>query len=166
MNGISSQGMVFIHAAPRALLPHLEWAIGRILGGHRGVSWQHLRDNLFHAELGWTGDEFTGSDLVSELLGWGSALFEITQDPSGLSDGLRWSYTPKLGLFQTQIDSAGNILVNEFQLKLALEESGSNAFELQRRMRLLLGAPWDEELENFRAAGELAPVIWLRSVAN
>jgi hypothetical protein len=93
-------------------------------------------------------------------MGWQSLRFEVT------SENYRWSFTPKLGLFQANTDDAGNILVNEFRLKAALENAGSNAIELQRQMRILIGQPWDEELEEFRKFGADAPIIWLRSVAN
>ena len=160
MNGISTQGMVFIHSAPRALLPHLEWTMGRILGGPISPRWVPIDVAQFRSEFHWQGDEFTGADLTSELMGWKSLRFEVT------TDRYRWSFTPRLGLFHSETDEAGNLLVNEFRMKLALETAGSNSLELQRQMRMLIGQPWDEELEIFRRQGADAPIIWLKSASN
>ena len=160
MNGISDQGMVFIHTAQRALLPHLEWAVGRILGGPINIQWRPVSSSQFRTEFHWSGDSMTATDLASELMGWKSIRFEVT------SASHRWSFTPKLGLFHSDTDAAGNLLISEFRLKSALENAGSNALEMQRQMRELIGQPWDDELEQFRAHGTDAPVVWLQSVAN
>ncbi|MEY4320777.1 MAG: hypothetical protein RLZZ471_718 [Actinomycetota bacterium] len=160
MNGISTQGMVFIHSAPRALLPHLEWTMGRILGGPVSPRWLPIGPAQFRTEFHWQGDDFAGTDLTSQLMGWKSIRFEVT------TDNYRWSFTPKLGLFHSETDAAGNLLVNEFRLKEALQTAGSNAIELQRQMRMLMGQPWDDELEQFRMQGADAPIIWLKSASN
>ena len=160
MNGVATQGMVFIHSAPRALLPHLEWTMGRILGGPIQPRWLPIGPSQFRTEFHWEGDERTGADLTAELMGWKSLRFEVT------NDRYRWSFTPALGLFQADTDDAGNILVNEFRMRTALEFAGSNAIELQRQMRMLMGQPWDEELEQFRIHGAEAPIIWLKSATN
>jgi len=160
MNGISAQGMGFIHSAPRALLPHLEWTIGRVFGYPIPLRWLAINRDQFRAEFHWQGNDQHGFELAGELMGWQTVRFEVTQQNH------RWSFTPKLGLFHSDTDDAGNILVNEFRMKTALESAGSNAIELQRQMRLLIGQPWDEELEPFRINGENAPIIWLRTVAN
>jgi hypothetical protein len=160
MNGISTQGMVFIHSAPRALLPHLEWTMGRILGGPVSPRWLPIGPAQFRTEFHWQGDVFAGTDLTSQLMGWKSIRFEVT------TDNYRWSFTPKLGLFHSETDAAGNLLVNEFRLKEALQTAGSNAIELQRQMRMLMGQPWDDELEQFRMQGADAPIIWLKSASN
>ena len=160
MNGISTQGMVFIHSAPRALLSHLEWTMGRIIGGPISPHWLPIGATQFRTEFHWQGDAQTGADLTAELMGWKSLRFEVTQD------NYRWSFTPTLGLFQANTDDAGNILVNEFRMNAALESAGSNAFELQRQMRILIGQPWDDELEIFRMRGAESPIVWLRSATN
>lgn len=160
MNGIATQGMVFIHSAPRALLSHLEWTMGRILGGPMNPRWLPVEGALFRTEFHWQGDAQTGADLTAELMGWKSLRFEVTQD------NYRWTFTPALGLFHANTDDAGNILINEFRMKSALETAGANAIELQRQMRLLMGQPWDDELEIFRTRGAESPIIWLRSAVN
>ena len=168
MNGISAQGMVIIHSAPRALLPHVEWAIGRLLGGPTAIKWtpQPLAQGGFRAEYHWQSSESFGSVLTSELMGWGALRFEITQDQTPGVEGWRWAFTPRLGLFQGQQASMGNVLVNEHRMRAILENNPKDAAAIERELRNAMGEPWDEELENFRLAGAEAPVIWLRSVSN
>jgi hypothetical protein len=173
MNGISAQsaraeGMVFIHSATSVLLPHIEWALGRLLGGPVGLQWtpQPLRPGHFRSELAWNSDPSFGSVASSELLGWGSIAFEIVQDEVAGSVGWRWSYTPSLGLFQGQIDSFGNVLVNEHKIMALAELAGSTNADLRTQLRLAVGEPWERELEPLRRAAEGSPVVWLKSVAN
>ena len=71
MIAIRTQGMVHIHSAPAALLPHVEWALGRLLGGPVGLQWtpQPLKPTQFRAETAWQSDPSFGAVLSSELLG-------------------------------------------------------------------------------------------------
>jgi hypothetical protein len=104
--------------------------------------------------------------LSSELLGWGSICFEIVQDEGDGQPGWRWAYTPTLGLFQSQIDAFGNVLVSEHRLMAIAENLGSSASDLTAQLRLAIGAPWDVELEQLRSASEDRSVIWLKTAAN
>lgn len=164
----SAQGTIFVHSAPRAVTPHIEWSIGRALGEPIHIEWREqpaLPDSL-RGEVFWRGRSGSGADIASALVGWQTIRFEITEEPGVGLEGYRWSYTPTLGMFSSQVDWAGNLLVNEFKLRSAIESAGSNALELQREMRRLLGQSWDDELEVFRRAGADAPVIWLQRLAN
>lgn len=167
MTQLTAQGMVFIHSAPAAVVPHVEWSIGRALGEGISVSWidQPVQPGSKRGELFWRGVPGTGADIASALVGWQTIRFEITEEPEAGAEGYRWSYTPTLGMFSSQIDWAGNLLVNEFRLKSIMESAGSNGLELQREMRKLLGQPWDDELEVFRRAGMDSPVIWLQQIS-
>lgn len=173
MNGISThaapaQGMVFIHSAPAALMPHIEWALGRHLGGPVGLQWaaQPAKSSHFRTEHAWVAKPSFGAMLASELLGWGSISFEIIQDQAQGHPGWRWAFTPSLGLFQGQIDAMGNTLVNEHRLTALADFDVENLAELRNQMRLAIGEPWDRELEELRYASAESPVVWLRSVAN
>lgn len=167
MNGISTQGMVYIHSAPRALLPHVEWALGRLLGGPIGLDWQpqNQAPGQFRAETNFNADPVFGALASSELLGWGSLRFEIIQDAANEADGWRWAFTPSLGLFQGQLDSLGNLLVNEHRVH-SIFDSATDLIEAKQLMAKALGEPWDVELEPFRFAHDEASVVWLKSVSN
>jgi hypothetical protein len=165
MTGISAQGSVLIHSAPASLQPHVEWAIGRLLGGPAGLTWtaQPALSGTFRTELAFDSSVSFGAVLASELLGWGALRFEIIQHESFGVAGWRWAYTPSLGLFQGQIDALGNTLVTEHRLNSILDESNGAGADLKAQLRLAMGHPWDLELERYREAGELAPVVYLRA---
>lgn len=167
MNAISAQGMVYIHSAPRALLPHVEWALGRLLGGPIGLLWQPQAQaaGQFRAETDFIADFDFGALASSELLGWGSLRFEIVQESVSGSESWRWAFTPSLGLFQGQLDSFGNLLVNEHRLR-AVFETSPNLIEARAQISRALGEPWDDELEPFRRSHDDARVVWLRNASS
>lgn len=156
-------GVIYIHSAPSALCSHLEWTISRILEREVTLNWikQPALPGALRAEYSWIGDENTGTMLASELRGWEHLRYEISQDPYVGVDGGRWMHTPDLGIFYSQTDSIGNLLISEERIKIALEQAGSNGIELQRELRLALGQAWDDELEVFRSAQENSSVVWL-----
>ena len=65
------RGMVFIHAAPKALCPHIEWAVGRALGDPAPIRWedQPVLPGARRAEVPWEGREGSGAAIASALLG-------------------------------------------------------------------------------------------------
>ncbi len=162
----SARGVVFIHSAPKALCPHLEWAVGRGLGRPVSFDWeeQPILPGSRRAEFYWDGPAGTGAALASGIRGWEHLRFEVTEDPTPRSDGGRWMHTPGLGIHYAQLDSAGNVVIGEERVRYALEVAGSDVFELRRELAVALGSAWDEELEPFRSAGDQTPVVWLHKV--
>lgn len=161
-----SRGVLYLHSAPRALCPHVEWAAGRALGRAVNFDWrsQPVLKGAQRAEYYWEGPAGTGAALASALRGWEHLRYEVTEDPSAASDGMRWMHTPDLGVFSAQTDSVGNMVVPEDRIRFAMETAGSDAFELHRELRLALGQAWDDELEVFRHASDDAAVVWLHKV--
>ena len=161
-----ARGVVFIHCAPRALCPHVEWAAGRALETPLSFDWrpQPVLKGAQRAEYYWEGPVGSGAKLASALRGWEHLRYEVTEDPGPGSDGGRWMHTPELGIFHAQIDSVGNVVIPEDRIRAAMEEAGSDAFELHRALRLVLGQAWDDELEVFRQAGDDTSVRWLHKV--
>src|SRR5690625_833044 len=123
MTGANTRGVVFVHSSPRALCPHVEWAVGSVLGTTTTFDWtaQPAGEGLFRAEYSWTGPVGTGARLASALRGWAHLRYEITEDASPGVDGGRWSHTPELGIFYAQTDVHGNIVVPEDRVRAALE---------------------------------------------
>ncbi len=160
-----TRGVLFVHSATRAMCPHIEWAVGNVLGSRISLDWteQPAGPNLLRCEMPWQGLQGTGAQLASALRGWEHVRYEVTEDASYGSDGGRWSHTPALGIFYAVTDVAGNVVVPEDRLRAALD-SGGNAADLKRTLDLALGTAWDEELEPFRYAGHGAPVRWLHRV--
>nr|WP_240770161.1 DUF3145 domain-containing protein [Nocardioides sp. GY 10127] len=158
--------MLFVHSAPSALCPHLEWAVGGVLGAPVSLDWtpQPAQQGTFRAELSWTGHLGTAAAVVSGLKGWDKLRFEITEEPTPSSEGARYSYTPELGVFHAVTGLHGDILIPEDRLRAAVVKAAMGETTVELEVDKLLGKPWDDELETFRHAGEGAPVRWLHQV--
>ncbi len=165
MLGSATRGVLFVHSAPPALCPHVEWAASNALGREARFDWtpQDAAPGMLRAEVPWAGEVGTGARLASALRGWEHLRYEVTEDPSVGSDGARWAHTPGLGIFHSQTDSVGNVVIPEDRVRGALQTSG-NYQELLEALDLALGQAWDDELEPFRYAGAGAPVRMLHRV--
>lgn len=165
MAGAITRGVLFVHSAPRALCPHIEWAAGGVLGARLRLDWteQPAAPGMFRAEHSWQGAQGTGAQLTSALRGWAHLRYEVTEEASHGADGARWSHTPELGIFHAPTDVHGGTMVPEDRIRAALEHASDPA-RLRRELHLALGQAWDDELEPFRYAGAGAPVRWLHRV--
>lgn len=163
---VPSRGAVYIHSAPKALCPHVEWALGRALGRAVHLDWQDqpVLRGAQRAELGWTGPAGAGAAIASGLRGWEHLRYEVTQDPDAAGEGGRWMHTPDLGVFYAQTDSIGSLILSEHRIRSAIEEASSNQVSLERLLAVALGEAWDRELEPFRGAGDGGQVVWLHEV--
>ena len=166
MTTTRARGVLFVHSSPRALCPHLEWAIGSALGYPVNCRWedQPVLPGTLRAEMEWMGPVGSGAAIASALRGWEHLRYEVTEDPSPGHDGARWMHTPDLGVFCATIDAAGNIVVQEDRIRYALDVAHGNAHEIARELRVALGSAWDDELEAFRHAGDESSVVWLHRV--
>jgi hypothetical protein len=161
-----TRGVVFVHSAPAALCPHVEWAIAGVLGDHVGLDWtpQPAQPAAYRAELSWQGAAGTGARLASAMRGWEQVRYEITEEASAGGEGERYSYTPTLGIFHAVMGLHGDIVVPEDRLRFAMIEAEQGNAPLAPALEQLLGKAWDDELESFRYAGDGAPVRWLHQV--
>jgi hypothetical protein len=162
----STRGIILIHSAPAALRPHLEWAVGAVFGAPVELVWtpQPAEPRSLRAELPWHGRPGTGAQLASALRGCERARFEVTEEATAGHDGMRWAYTPRLGVFAASIGVHGDIMIHEDRLKKAVLADALGRQPLAEAVADLLGAGWDDELEAFRQAGDGAPVRWLHKV--
>lgn len=158
-----TRGVVFVHSAPRALAPHVEWALGAALGSPVHLQWtpQPVCPGEIRAEVSWTGRPGTGARIASVLRTWERLRIEVTEEPSDDHEGERFSLTPDLGIHRAVVGRNGDVQVCEEQLRGALQRAGDEPGALRAELDRLLGAPWDAELEPFRCAGEGSPVRWL-----
>ncbi len=162
----TTRGVLFVHAAPSALCPHVEWAAAGVLGVPVDLSWtpQPAKTGSYRAELSWTGAVGTGAALASALRGWARLLFEVTEEPTPTSEGARFSVTPELGVFHAVTGLYGDLMIPEDRLKAAVVKAALGDLSLLTEIDKLLGKDWDDALEPFRHAGEGAPVRWLHHV--
>jgi hypothetical protein len=164
---VATRGVVYVHSAPPALCPHVEWAVGGVLDQRVTFDWtpQPAAPGSLRAELSWQADPGTGSRLASALRDWVQLRFEVTEEPSAGAEGERWSSTPTLGLYHATTGVHGDIVVREDRLRAALAWAAADpATDVVRELQGLLGKDWDDELETFRHAGDGAPVRWLHQV--
>jgi len=162
----TARGFLYTHSAPRALCPHVEWAVSRALDEPVSFVWndQPAMPGSQRSEFFWEGVPGTGSAIASALLGWEQLRFEVTEDPGPGWDGGRWAHTPSLGIHHAQTDTAGNLVVSEDRLRAAMQAAGTDTVRLHRELRRALGQAWDDELEPFRHAADFSGVVWLHRV--
>ncbi len=162
----ATRGVLYVHSAPSALCPHIEWAAGGVLGIAVSLEWtpQPAQAGTYRAEYSWTGDTGTAAALASALRGWNHLRFEVTEEPTASSEGARFSCTPDLGVFHAVTGLHGDLMIPEDRLKAAVVKASLGETTVLNEIDKLLGRPWDDELETFRHAGDGAPVRWLHQV--
>jgi hypothetical protein len=162
----TTRGVLYIHSAPSALCPHIEWAVGGVFGMPVRVDWtaQPIERSAYRCEYVWSGPVGTAARLASALKGWQKLRFEVTEEPTRASEGERYSYTPLLGVFHAVTGLHGDILVPEDRIRNAMAAAAVGGPDLGTGLGQLLGQPWDDELEPFRHAGDGTAVRWLHEV--
>ena len=118
MRGSYTRGVLFVHSTPPALCPHIEWALGTALGQEVHLQWsdQEAAPGMVRCEFSWVGPIGSGARLASALRGWEHLRYEVTEEATASSDGGRWCHTPSLGIFHSQMDTIGNVVVPEDRL--------------------------------------------------
>ncbi|GGK61373.1 DUF3145 domain-containing protein [Ornithinimicrobium pekingense] len=166
MPRVMTRGVVFIHSTPTALCPHIAWALEGVLDTRVSLDWvpQPAQPGTMRTEFSWTGEAGTGALIASAMRGWDGLRYEVVEEASRGSDGMRWTHTPALGIHQARLSANGDVVVNEDRLRTLLEASAGSAATLVAELDRALGAAWDAELEQFRHAGEGAPPTWLHKV--
>lgn len=154
-------GVVYLHASPAAVCPHVEWALSSTLNARANLKWtpQPALPGQLRAVTNWVGPVGTGAALANALRSWSVLRFEVTEDPSVGVDGQRFSHTPQLGLWSGAMSASGDIMVGEMRLR-ALMNSGADM--LASELDSVLGTAWDEALEPYRTGGDIgAEITWL-----
>ena len=163
---LKARGVVYVHSAPAALCPHVEWAVTGVLGGEASVEWtpQPAQPASYRAELSWRASRAPAPGSPRPYAAGSHLRFEVTEEPSPGDEGERYSYTPALGIFHAVTGPHGDILVPEDRLRAALADE-RGGWRTRRRGAAAAARPaWDDELEPFRYAGDGAPVRWLHQV--
>ena len=162
----ATRGVLYVHSSPSALCPHIEWAVGGVLGVAVSLEWtpQPAQAGSYRAEYSWSGDAGTAAAIASALRGWNHLRFEVTEEAATGTEGARFSFTPDLGVFHAVTGIHGDIMIPEDRLKAAVVKAALGDTTLVVEIDKLLGKPWDDELETFRYAGDGAPVRWLHQV--
>ena len=153
-------GVVYIHSAPVALCPHVEWALSSTLNARANLKWsaQDAEPGMQRATVDWAGPIGTAARLVTALREWSALRFEVTENPSEGVDGERFCYVPGLGLWRGSTSANGDVMVTENRLRTLM---AAGADMLAADLDSVLGTAWDEALEAYRDGGEGAEVSWL-----
>ena len=165
--GVPASGVIYIHACPRALSPHVEWALAGVFGAEVKLDWtdQPIAPTSVRAEVTWTGPSGLGARIASALLAFHHVRHEVTEDASADRPGERYAATPSLGLFRADIGPHGDVMVSEERLRNALKQARIAGGGLDEDIERLIGDAWDAELEPFRCAHEdTSPVRVLHDV--
>lgn len=155
-------GVVYIHSAPTALCPHVEWALSSTLNARADLKWsaQEAERGQHRATVDWAGPVGTAARLARALREWSALRFEVTENPSDGVDGERFSYVPGLGMWHGATGANGDVMIGEMQLR-SLIESQPDSAGLAGAIEATLGVAWDEALEPYRLGGAGAEVTWL-----
>ena len=160
-----SQGVIFVHSAPAAICPHVEWAISSVIGDRVSLAWtaQPASPGQLRAEVSWKGEPGTAGRIASALRAWPMLRFEITEEASAAGDGERLAHVPGRGFHRTTVSANGDIMVGEERLRGLLQRART-ADDFRHGLRDLIGTEWDAELEPYRTAGDGAPITLLTQV--
>ncbi|HEY7223285.1 MAG TPA: DUF3145 domain-containing protein [Micromonosporaceae bacterium] len=167
---MQSRGVLYVHSAPLAVVPHVEWAITRVLGSPARMRWSAQPvDGTRRAECTWSGRPGTAAEFVVALRRWPMLRFEVTEEPSPGCDGERYMHVPGRGVFRATMSVTGDLMVTEGQLRSVLAAArGLGAGSLETAVHALdglLGTAWDADLEPYRHAGEGATATRLTQVS-
>ena len=162
---MSAHGVLYVHSAPPALCPHIEWAVAGIVSAPVSMPWvaQPAAPGALRTELTWQARPGTAGAITSALAGWNRLRFEVTEESSPGCDGVRYCYTPEHGTFTAVTGANGDIMVPEDRLRAVMAMASVRGSGLEAELGRLLGTPWDNELEPFRRAADGAPVRWLNA---
>ncbi|MFC9995892.1 DUF3145 domain-containing protein [Nocardia sp. NPDC127526] len=164
----ATSGVVYIHASPAALCPHIEWALTSTLKAPAKLRWtaQPASSGNLRATTDWYGPVGTGGRLAKALRDWPVLYFEVTEDPSEGVDGERYSFVPGLGLWNGAMSANGDVMVGEMRLRAIVESARAqgrqSAADIAAEIDRALGTAWDAALEPYRLGGEGAEITWLR----
>ena len=161
----STRGVVFMHCCPSALAPHVEWALAGVLDRPARLQWagQPAAPAHLRAEIAWTGAVGTAARLCAALRAWPMLVFEITEDPTSVTDGERLAYVPGRGFHRSAVSANGDVVVGEERLRGLIGRARS-VEDYQHGLAELLGSAWDAELEPYRLGGSGAPVTLMHQV--
>lgn len=161
-----TRGVLYVHACPRALTRHVDWAVATILGEHVTLAWRtqpYLAPQM-RADVAWAGPVGTAAALIGQLRTWPGLYLEVTEDPTASGPGERFALAPDLGLSRVEIGPHGDGVLTEHRLRTLIEQAAHTTDRLEELIDHALGGPWDAVLEPLRAGIDPMPARTVRVV--
>ncbi len=102
---------VYVHSAPLAVVPHVEWAIARVLGSPVRLEWSAQPVDPAPTAPSATGraSPAPAAEFAAALRCWPMLRFEVTEEPSPGFDGERFMYVPGRGVFRAAVSVTGDL---------------------------------------------------------
>ncbi len=163
----AARGVVMVHAVPRAVVPHVVWALRDVLARHApdlDFHPQPVAPGSLRAVANWRGPAGSAARIASALRRMPDTLFEVTEDFGVDREGERYAFTPTLGLFRATIGVHGDIYLHEDRVRAAIAGAHEHGVDLADGLAHLLGEAWDVELEPYRVATADTPIRVLHHV--
>jgi hypothetical protein len=94
---VLAHGVVYVHSAPPAICPHVEWALSGVLGERVSLEWteQSAAPGQLRASSVWSAAPGTAGRIAAALRKWHMLRFEVTEHLwLGLVDGSVPSHLP------------------------------------------------------------------------
>lgn len=161
-----TRGVLYVHACPRALTPHVEWAVASVLGEHVTLGWrtQPFLAPQMRADVAWAGPVGTAAALIAQLRTWPGLYLEVTEEPTAVGPGERFCLVPDLGLSRVEIGPHGDGVLTEHRLRALVTQAATSTDSLEDLLDEALGGPWDAVLEPLRAGIDPMPARTVRVV--
>ena len=154
-------GVVYVHASPAAVCPHVEWALSSTLQSKANLVWTPQPAMPGTAARG----HQLGRVRSGPAPGWRTRCAhgrccgsKSPRTPVPVVDGHRFSHTPQLGLWSGAMSANGDIMVGEMRLRRMMAQGADT---LAAELDSVLGTAWDDALEAYRDGGDAGEVTWL-----
>jgi len=164
---VAARGVIMVHAVPRAIVPHVVWALRDVLARQApdlDFGPQPVAPGCVRAVANWRGPAGSAARIASALRMMPDTLFEVTEDFASDREGERYACTPSLGLFRATIGVHGDIYLHEDRVRAAIAGASEHGVDLAEGLAHLLGDAWDVQLEPYRVATSDTPIRVLHHV--
>jgi len=145
---LRTTGQLYLFSVPMSVTSHLQWCVESFVTLAAPWHWmpQPMIAKSQRTELPFRSNLDNLPQLVSALFEFPNLYAEIIRDPiaNGLAE--RWLIVPKLGLKRLDINEVGDVVIDENQLRSAMQSEG----DLATKISWLLAEDWERELEPLR----------------
>ena len=150
---VATRGVVYVHSAPPALCPHVEWAIGGVLGVRVTLDWTPQPAAPGHRARPSCPGRPTPAPAPRSPQRCATGCTCASRSPRSPAPAPRGALVvppPRLGLFHATTGVHGDIMIREDRLRAAAGPRRERPGDQHRRprWRRLLGKAWDDELES------------------